>query len=141
MSSVADIAAGLKANLDAMRSGVNVSKYPRSNPVGPLIHMWPADPITYGRAMQEGFTEIVFTVQLLWPYNDDAGTGAQVYDFLEPVGPRSIRQAIHADRTLGGVVDKATVESCSGIGVGVTSDNQPRMTSEFTVRIILDGST
>lgn len=139
-SSIGDIATGLKANLDAI-DGVNVSKYPRSNPVGPLIHMWPSDTLVYHRAMAMGFSEVVFTVQLLWPYTDDAGSAAQVYDFLEPTGARSIRQAIEADRTLGGVADRATCESCSGLSVGVTSDNQPRLTADWRVTIILNGST
>ena len=139
MSSIGDIAAGLKANLDAI-DGVNVSKYPRTNPVGPLIHMWPSDTIVYHRANAMGFTAIEFTVQLLWPYSDDAGSASQVYDFLEPTGARSVRAAIESDRTLGGAVDQARCESCSGLAVGVTSDNQPRLTAEWRVSIILNGS-
>src|SRR5512134_776053 len=113
MSSIGDIAAGLKANLDAI-DGVNVSKYPRSNPVGPLIHMWPSSTIVYHRANAMGLTEVEFTVQLSWPYNDDAGTASQVYSFIDPSGDHSVRQAIEADKTLGGFCDRLQVESCSG---------------------------
>jgi hypothetical protein len=139
VSTIGDIAAGLKANLDVLP--VNVSKYPRSNPVGPLIHMWPVDPLVYHRAMQIGFSEVNFTVELWWPYTDDSGTASQVYAFLDPVGDRSVRQAIEADKTLGGVCDRVQVMSCSGLAVGVTQDNQPRLTSAWAVRIILDGSS
>lgn len=140
MSSIGDIAAGLKANLDSI-DGVNVSKYPRSNPVGPIIHLWPAEFPAYHRAMQMGLSEVVFTVQLLWPYTDDAGTAAQVYDFLEPTGTRSVRAAIESDRTLGGACDRVTVESCSGLAVGVTQDNQPRLTVNWRVTILLTDTT
>lgn len=139
MSSIGDLAAGLKANLDTL--DIQVSKYPRSNPIGSLIHLWPSDIPAYHQAMQMGLTEIYFTVQLLFAYNDDAGTAARVYDYLEPTGSRSIRQAIESDRTLGGVADRVTVVSNSGLAPGVTLDNQPKLTSDWTVRILLNGSS
>ena len=62
MSIIGDLAAGLKTNLDTL--DINVSKFPRSNPIGNLIHLWPSDIPSYHRAMQVGLVEVVFTVQL-----------------------------------------------------------------------------
>lgn len=138
MSAIGDIAAGLKANLDPLP--VNVSRFPRSNPVGPIIHLWPSDIPAYHQAMGMGLSEIMFTVQLQWPYNDDAGTASQVYDFLEPTGARSVRAAIESDPTLGGAADDLICESCSGLAVGVTQANEPRLTADWTVRVLLNGS-
>lgn len=138
MSSIGDIAAGLKTNLGTI-DGINVVKYPRSNPIGQLIHMWTAG-ITYHRAMQMGLSEVTFMVQLTWPYNDDA-VASQIYDFLEPTGARSVRQAIESDKTLGGVCDRVQVESVTPLEALVTQDNQPKLTATWTVRILLNGST
>jgi hypothetical protein len=138
MSTIGDIAVGLKTNLDTIE-GVNVSRYPRSNPVGPLIHMWPTE-IVYHRASQMGLSELTFRVQLLWPYTDDAGSASQVYAFLDPSGERSVRQAIESDRTLSGAVEDVIVDPAGELVVTATQDNQLRLTADWTVRILLNGS-
>ena len=138
-STITDIATGLKANLDAASMGVNVTKYPRSNPMGALIHFWPNEIPQYHRTMQTGLSAIVWTIELLWPYNDDSGTAAQVYEFLDPSGPRSVRQAVESDPTLGGVADDVWCDSCSGLTAGVTQDNQPRLSAQWTVFVNVAG--
>ena len=137
-STITDIATGLKANLDSIE-GVNVSKYPRSNPVGSLIHMWPNEIPQYHKTMQTGLSEVVWTIELLWPYNDDAGTAAQVYDFLEPFGVRSVREQVESDKTLGGVASDVWCDSCTGLTAGVTQDNQPRLSAQWTVVVLVAG--
>jgi hypothetical protein len=129
MSTIGDIAGALKTNLDAI-DGINVSRYPRSNPVPPIIHMWPSEPFTYHRAIQMGLSELVFTVQLVYSYTDDQATAANVYAFLDPSGARSVRAAVESDRTLGGLVETLQCESNSGLAVSLTPENQPRLTSD-----------
>ena len=137
-STITDIATGLKANLDAASLGVNVTKYPRSNPMGALIHFWPNE-IQYHKTMQTGVSEVTWTIELLWPYNDDAGTAAQVYDFLEPFGDRSVRQAVESDKTLGGVASDVWCDLWTGLESGVTQDNQPRMSAKWTAVVLVAG--
>jgi hypothetical protein len=140
VSTIGDIAAGLKANLDVI-DGIHVSKYPRSNPVGTLIHLWPSEIPAYHEAMRRGLTTIVFTVQVIFPYNDDGGTASQLYAYLDPTGPKSVSAAIEADPTLGGVVDDTVCESTTGLAVTLTPDNQPRLTADFRVIVLYNGSS
>lgn len=135
--SIGAIAAGLKANLDTI-DGINVSQIPRSNPVPPIIHMWPSE-ITYHRAMQMGMSQVTFTVQLIYAYSDDT-TAFNVYDYLDAVGDRSVVAAIESDKTLGGAADTLQVDPTSGLALSVTATGEPRLTAEWTVTIYT-GST
>jgi hypothetical protein len=136
VSSISDVAAGLKANLDAIE-GVNVSRYPLTNPVPPVLHMWPPGPIDYHIVMKPNVANFVFTVQLVLAYTTDQAPASNAYDFLAQEGPRSVREAIEADTTLGGACSDVIVESSTGLAASLTADNQPRLTSDWRVLIML----
>lgn len=65
--------------------------------------------------------------------NTDAGTLA-LDEYLSPAGPRSVPAAVHADMTLGGVVDFARVASAEGERV-TNYAGSDYLSAEFVVEI------
>jgi len=65
--------------------------------------------------------------------NTDAGTTA-LDEYLSPVGPRSVLQAVNADPKLGGIVDYALVTNADGERVTAYA-GVDYLTAEFVVEI------
>jgi hypothetical protein len=112
MASLSEIRVGLADALSAIE-GIQASPYMLSNPTPPAAHVFP-DQIDYDKAMARGLDDWFMTVQAFVGLSSDIGAQERLDVMLAPSGPASVKAAIEADRTLGGVVGGLRVESCSG---------------------------
>ena len=136
MSKIGDLRAGLKTNLDGI-PGFNVSRYALSNPVPPVIHLWPTS-ITYHRAMQMGLQEVIFRVEAVVSFvGTDQGPQALVDKLLDGEGAESVVAAVEAEPTLGGECQNLIVDSMDAYEVAATSDNQARLIAAWSVRVLV----
>jgi hypothetical protein len=115
VADLADIRAGLAANLEAL-PGVQVSAYALSNPTPPCVEIVPSE-IQYDRALQRGHDEIVVTVRVFVGLASDIGAQKRLDEHLAASGASSVKAAIEADATLAGAVDDARVRSATGYRV------------------------
>lgn len=132
MATVTQVCEGLATNLSTI-DGVQVSAWMLSSPTPPAIHVIPPA-IEYHQAMQDGFNELTFTVQAFVALGTDIGTQKRLAQLRAPTGSSSIKAAIEADRTLGGVVKDLIVRSSSEPEVFVQAERQ-MLVSDFTVTV------
>lgn len=130
---MAAIRAGLKANLDTI-DGVQVSAYMLGSPTPPAIHIVPPA-IEYHQAMQNGFDELTFTVQAFVALGTDIGSQKRLDLMREPSGTGSIKAALEADRTLGGVVKDLIVRSSPEPQVVTLEGGRQLLASDWTVTV------
>ena len=131
----AQIREGIADNLKAI-PGIQASAYVLTNPQPPCVHVMRGD-VTYDRAMNGGEHSWVMRVRAFVAAVSDIG-GQQLLDqFVAPTGDRSIKQAIEADRTLGGVVSDLRVTQATGEQEYVRDQGGPLLGSEFTVEVWL----
>lgn len=109
------IRAGIAANLDAIPN-VQASAYMLANPLPPSVWVVP-DETDYDEAMQRGLDCVKITVQAFAGLVADQGAQALLDEMLDPAGATSVKAAIEADRTLGGVVDDLRVVRHTGYQV------------------------
>lgn len=135
MASLADIRAGLAANL-AVLDGIQVSAYLLSNPSLPTIWVRPApgEGIEYHKAFANGLENWTMVVQAFFANGiSDIGAQKQLDELLESSGPTSVKAAIEADKTLGGVVQDTYVQSCTGYQEYGRPDGTTALGCEWTV--------
>lgn len=112
---MAEIREGLRARLDTI-TGLQASAYLLSNPTPPCAEIQPGE-IEYDRAMARGMDGTQMTVRVYVGNTTDIGSQKRLDRMLAPAGADSVKAAIEADRTLGGVVDDLRVTRCSGYRV------------------------
>jgi hypothetical protein len=133
MSLVREIKEALVVALEPIRATIeDVQIYPYflNNPTPPAIDIYAGNPF-----MGSG-PDMFFTIRARVSVAD-SDAGQQLLDeFLDPEGPTSIRAALIADQSLGGVVDSLSIaETDSGIS-GLTE-----FVEDAAVRGELLGST
>jgi hypothetical protein len=128
---------GIAANL-AVLDGCQVSAYMLSNPTPPTIHVYPAE-IDYDLAMGRGLDKWTFTVQAFVALSTDIGAQVKLDAFLAPSGSQSVKAAIEADGTLGGIVADTTVVSCTGYRVYARDGGGPVLGAEWQVDVLASG--
>jgi len=89
--------------------------------------------ITYHRTFG-GMTEMEYTVTVIVARATERTAEASVDGFTAYSGTTSVRAAIEADRTLGGVVDDLIVESATGIQ-SVSANDTEYLSVDFVVRV------
>jgi hypothetical protein len=67
--------------------------------------------------MGRGLDKWTFTVQAFVALASDIGAQVKLDAFLAPSGSQSVKAAIEADGTLGGIVADTSVVSCTGYRV------------------------
>jgi hypothetical protein len=133
VATITQIREGLATNL-ATISGFQVSAYVLANPTPPAIQIMPGD-ITYDLALRRGLDEITMTVQAFVAFTADIGSQAKLDELLEPTGADSLKTAVEADRTLGGLVGDVHVLDASGYRVA-QGTNGPVLMCEWTVQVL-----
>jgi hypothetical protein len=73
------------------------------------------DSITYNGAMRGGLVTHIFNVSVVVGRSAERTAQTALDGFLSYEGATSVRAALEADRTLGGVVSNLLVESASNI--------------------------
>lgn len=141
MADLSDIRAALAACFSSLEDDVQVSAYMLEAPTPPAVFVFPAE-IDYDLSMHRGLDKWLFTIQAVVNESIDRGGQVNLDEFLAPSGPRSIKQLVEADTTLGGVVQAARVVSCTGYRKYV-SDGPPRavhLGAEWSVEVYSSGT-
>jgi|SRR5581483_359206 len=134
-ATVSQIRDGLVANLKAAYPGtVQVNKYVLSTPTPPALQIR-SGPVNYDLAMHRGLDDLTMIVQAL-TQRSEAGQ-AQI-DLWIASGPGGVKAAIESDRTLGGTVNDARVESVSELAV-VNINQVDLLVVEFSVKTYPEG--
>lgn len=123
---------------DALRAipGVQASPYALSNPYPPAVHVL-RGPILYDQAMQGGLHQPTMRVQAFVAETSDQGAQALLDQFLALDGVYSVKAAIEADTSLGGVVQDLHVTTATGEQTYVRDQGGPLLGSEWTVEVLL----
>lgn len=112
--SLTEIRAGLAANLEAayMGQGFQISAYPVAAPTPPTLHVIGLAETEYDATMRRGSDELPVTLEGLVLYGEP-----QHVDIIDGwlAGPASVKDALEADKTLGGAVDDIDVRSTGGM--------------------------
>lgn len=115
MATLADIRAGLAANLGAIPS-LQVSAYALANPTPPCVEIVPSL-IEYDRALKRGADQWTVTVRVFVGLASDIGAQQRLDLHLASSGQDSVKEAVESDATLGGAVADLRVRSASGYRV------------------------
>lgn len=138
MAVLAEIRAGLAANLEAALSDMQISAYLLSNPTPPAIEIAPA-PIVFDLAMHRGSDELKFVVRAFVGLTTDVGAQKRLDLMLAGSGPESLKEAIESDCSLGGAIDDLRVVSASAPRVYGRDGQPPVLGAEWLVEIVADG--
>lgn len=139
-ATLAQIRAGLKANLDAVYTDPwTVNSYMPTSPNPPAIDIQPAHPVSieYDNTMGRHGDYLYVIVRAITQTGTDADWQTLLDTLMDPTSSTSIKAAIEADKTLGGVVSWARVTRCSGYhSYSVKGALEPVMGLEFTVEVM-----
>jgi len=133
----ADIRTGLKAALDVI-DGFNVVKYMLSVPAVETIHFFP-DSTDYDMAGSRGLDEWVWTVQAFLALSIDESAQRRLDDLLASSGALSVKAAVEADSTLGGVVNDLRVVKAEGYQLFQLPGRGDVLGSTWTVHVLATG--
>lgn len=113
------MSAGLKeirlglADALSVIEGLSVSAYIQGDPTPPFAQVVP-DETEFHQAFDDGAESWGLIVQLVVAMGSDRGAQERLDRFLETEGPESVKAALEADETLGGIVSDVTVTSTDG---------------------------
>lgn len=131
-ATISEISAALRDALTAV-SGLRVQDHLVDNP-SPPIAMVGIDQVTYHRAFAAGNAEHEYTVTVLVGRDPERVSQDRLNGYLSYDGTQSIRAAIEADPTLGGVVNTCQVATGGNIGL-VSIGDANYLTVEFSVHV------
>ena len=134
VATLAQIRAGLQTRL-ATISGIQTYAYLPALPTVPCAFVGGPRNIAYHEAMQNGLGEWTMVVWVLVSAavpSVEAQTDLDAY--VSPTGSLSVRQAIEADPTLGGVVADTSVDLSDGYSFYVTEQGS-FFGAQFVVRV------
>lgn len=101
MSSLADIRAGLQANLVAGGVTTQINLYTTSSPNPPCFELDVAPTgVTYDLAMARGLDQVDMLVRLVYPESESAAATVDAY--IDGASSTDVRVALERDLTLGG---------------------------------------
>jgi len=133
MATLEQVSEGLAANLSTI-SGVQVSAWMLASPTPPAIHVVPPA-IDYHQAMQDRFSELTSTVQAFVALASDIGSQKRLAQMRAPSGTGSVKAAIEADQTLGGIVKGLIVRSSAEPQVLTLDGGRQLLVSDFEVAV------
>lgn len=113
MSKIKDIRAALAAAM--VMDGLSTEAYVRDNADVPVAMISGPD-IEYDKTFGRGHDDYTFGVIVLVQRTADEEGQAQLDAYIDPYGTSSLKAAIEADSTLGGVVEDLRVERTQEYG-------------------------
>lgn len=142
MTELADIRAGLAANLNTALSGIQCTGYLLGSPTAPgfEIELHP-NGVGFDRAMGRGLDEWFMIVRGYVASNLDLAAQKKLDLWLASSGATSVKAAIEADRTLGiNDVDCVVTEATGYRQYTVASaPNVTYLGAEWTIRVLAPG--
>jgi hypothetical protein len=139
MADLADIRAGMKANLSAIPN-LQIAAYVLSNPTPPAAEIEPG-PIKYDLTYGRGTDEWALTVRVFVAGAADIGAQVRLDRMLSSAGPESVKAALESDKTLGGAVDTIRVTDCSGYRLYARENGAAVLGAEWQVTALGSGQT
>lgn len=131
------IRAGMAVNLGAIED-LQVSPYFLSSPTFPSAFVR-AGETDFDRAGSRGLDFLVFFVRVLVCDFSEIGSGENLDEYLAGSGPRSVKEALEADPTLGGACDDLRVTGHEGEREYVFDDRPSALGTEFRVEVYASG--
>lgn len=131
-ATVSQVKSGLATRL-ATITGLRALNY-QPDQLNPPLSFSNLDSINYHRTMRTPMVEMQFTVSVIVARATERPSEYALDAYTNPTGAGSIKEAIEADRTLGGVVDDLIVESATGIQT-ITANDGEYLGIEFLVRV------
>lgn len=131
-ATVSAVKAGLATRLQTITGLRTFNEQPAQ--VNAPIGFANLDAIVYHRTMRTSMVEMQFTVSVIVSRADERTGMASVDAYTSPTGDKSVKQAIEADRTLGGIVDDLQVESATGV-INVTAEDGDYLSVDFKVMV------
>lgn len=137
----------IKELREAVAAAVNVAIpdiqcVPRmiTNPTPPTAYVYPG-PASYDLAMNRGLDSLELRVRAYISQTTDQGSQLRLDELLEPSGSGSMKAAIEADTTLGGLVGYGgcRVTGNSGYQEYQVQGHGPYLGSEWTLQIYASG--
>lgn len=118
--------------------GLQTSGYMLSNPTLPFAGVKRGD-VDYDRSMigADQLHGVTMTVTVLVADLNDIGAAKILDQYLAPDGALSVKQAVEADTSLGGLVEDLRVTGANGEQTFVREGGGPMLGSEWTVDIWL----
>lgn len=116
---------------------VNCTAYEPADPTVPALFPVLPDNGTYTNTLYPPTVDFTVTLRLLVVAlgGSDVATG-NLLPYADPTGPQSVRAAIAADPTLGGLVDDATVTGWSAAGE-IVYPSATYLGVDFTVALMV----
>lgn len=140
MASISAIREGIKTRLDTI-SGLRNHAWVVGDVVPPACIVIPGDPsrksamvVNYDATMGRGSDDFLFTVLLMVSNKAEKYAQEQLDAYLAGSGAQSIREAIAADGTLGGVAHFTNVTGVRDYGL-VTYGGQTYVGAELIVEV------
>jgi hypothetical protein len=129
---ISQVSAGLKARL-ATISGLRTYDYQPDTGYVPFA--FPGlTTIEYHKAMSGGMRIFTFNITVVTGRVDERTGQDELDAFASYDGAKSVRAALEADKTLGGIVDTLIVTSSANVSALSQGDNQ-YLTLDFTVTV------
>jgi hypothetical protein len=134
MAAIKAIRNGIETRLDTI-SGLRGYNGGTINPPSYIVQLG-EDGVDYHAAFQDGLTEVHMRIVV---YVSTAYTRVardQVDDFLDVVGAKSIKAAVEADPTLGGIVDDLIVSRGRQLDIEVLQQNVVYLGADLSVTVL-----
>lgn len=135
MSSGVDIAAIRQAVAAALTTipGLNATAYQMSTPDLPTAHV-SRGPFTYDQALQGGVHNLTLTITAYVALVSAEGAQMLLDRYLAADGEFSVKEAVEADTTLGGLVQDLHVTGATGETSYAREQGGPVLGSDWTDR-------
>jgi len=115
MASLTDLREGLAAAVAT--TGLPCHAYLLGNPTPPCAWVIPGDPVVdFDETMGRGLDTWHLVVEVFVALTTDKGAQLRLDPYMAGEGATSLKAAIEADGSLGGVCDDLRVESIVGVG-------------------------
>jgi hypothetical protein len=132
MTTLTEIRTGLAARC-ATISGLRTSATMPEQPQPPVAIVQP-ESVQYDLNARNGLTQYNMIVSVVVSRADARSAQNQVDEYVAPVGTRSIKAAIEADRTLGGKVNTCRVVQVANYTM-LDALEVPHLGIDFTVEV------
>lgn len=131
-ATVSQVSAGLKTRL-ATITGLRTFDYVPDQ-INPPLAIASLDTISFHNSMANGDPEMEFLITVVLGRINERTATANLDGYTSPTGASSIRAAIEADRTLGGVANTCIVTGASNIRP-VTQADAVYLAVDFNVTV------
>jgi|SRR5215471_14857917 len=139
MADLGAIRQGMANALEAI-TDVQVSPVLLADPTPPLLQVYPAE-VTFDGAANRGMDEFEFVVEAVMPFSTDIGSQVELDKLMAGSGPRSVKQALEADDSLGGTCQDVQVTRISDYGVAQRPDGLAVLACRFYVHGLVLGTS